>query len=192
MFAQYGVKAGNLNPWADMFIVDMEKNDFVPNGATSYVHDGPISAGQNGSGAFFRLLARNTSRAEKHGIVHPNQGQPLYIALEGDPAFDADPITFRDFASGIVYKAHLEETVTGSGANVQSSFFITLDRTEKGGTTKTFKIGSPGIKRPRIFSYRIRNVLVNSSGNSLIFVIEMKRRSETGHDIRYMVEAIKF
>ena len=29
MFAQYGVRTGTLRPWADLFLVDVARNNFV-------------------------------------------------------------------------------------------------------------------------------------------------------------------
>ena len=192
MFAQYGVKSGLLTPWADVYIVDVGKNDFVPGGRISYTHDRPIDAGQDGTGALYRLIATNAVLAERYGVTYPNQGQPLYISLDGDPAYDGQPITFRDFVSGISYRASLVETVSGLGDNLRSSFYIMLKCIDSDGTEKTFTIGTPDIRRPRISSYRIKKVLIAPPGNSLIFVIEMKRLAENGHDIRYMVEALRF
>jgi len=194
MFAQYGVRSGTLRPWANLFVVDVARNDFVPGGRASYTHDRPIVAGQSGSGAMHSLIARNASLAERHGVVFPNQGQPLYIALPGDPALYNKPITFRDFASGdttIYYEATLVERVEGVGVNLRSSFFINLRRTHRG-ETRTFTVGSPSIWRNGILSYRIRQVLVSPSGDSMIFVIEMRRVAGDTHDIRYMVEALRF
>ena len=192
MFAQYGVKSGTLRPWADMFIVDVKRNDFIRGGRVSYNHDKPIDAGQEGSGALFKLIAQNAGLAERNRISYPNQGQPLYIALEGDPAYSGENITFRDFFSGIFYRASLIETITGQGEALKSSFYIRLECTENDNTEKTFVIGTPELKRPLISSYRIKKVLIDPSGSALIFVIEMKRETENGHDIRYMVEALRF
>ena len=192
MFAQYGVRSGTLRPWADMFVVDVTRNDFVRGGRLSYTHSNPIQAGQNGSGALFHLVAQNAALAARHEVIFPNQGLPLYIALDGDPAYNGEDITFRDFVSGISYKASLVETITGEGLNLRSSFFITVESTESDGSVKTFTVGTPELRRSQIMSYRIKKVLIAPSGNSLIFVIEMKRRAETSHDIRYMVEALRF
>ena len=51
-FAQYGVQSGTLKPWAELFVVDVARNEFVSGGRLSYVHDSPVIAGQDGSGAF--------------------------------------------------------------------------------------------------------------------------------------------
>jgi predicted secreted protein len=192
MFAQYGVQAGTLYPWADLFIVDVTHNDFVPQGRISYTHDKPIDAGQDGAGALYRLLIQNAAIIERYGLSYPNQGQPLYIALNGDPAYDGATITFRDFVSDTFYQANLVENIKDSGENARSSFYITLESAGSDGAARTFTIGTPQLERAAIFSYRIKKVLVAPSGNALIFVIEMKRHAENGHDIRYMVEALRF
>ena len=192
IFAQYGVRSGNLRPWADMFIVDVTRNDFVRGGRISYIHQNPINAGQDGSGALYHVIMSNASIAGRYGVQFPNQGMPLYIALEGDPAYNGDTITFRNFNSGSFFRASLLETITGSGRDLRSSFYIFLEHTDRSGNEKTYRIGTP-IERPFIFSYRIKKVLTSSDSKSLIFVIEMKRLSDSGsHDIRYMVEAIRF
>ena len=191
MFAQHGVRSGTLYPWADLFVVDVARNDFVPQGRISYTHNKPIDAGQDGSSALYRLLTQNAGLVERYGLSYPLQGQPLYIALNDDPAYDGAAITFRDFVSGVSYRASLVEKISGSGKNVRSSFYITLESADSS-TEETFTIGTPQLERASIFSYRIKKVLVAPSGNALIFVIEMKRHGENGHDIRYMVEALRF
>jgi predicted secreted protein len=192
MFAQYGVRAGTLYPWAELFVVDVARNDFVSRGRLSYTHNKPIDAGQDGSGALYRLLTQNAGFIERYGLSYPNQGQPLYIALNGDPAYEGVTITFRDFVADISYQANLVEKINGSGKNVRSSFYITLESTDGDGEKKTYTIGTPQLERASIFSYRIKKALVAPSGNALIFVIEMKRHAENGHDIRYMIEALRF
>ena len=192
MFAQYGVRSGTLRPWADMFIVDVAKNEFVSGGRISYIHDRPIDAGQDGAGALYRLIAKNSPLVERYGVTYPNQGQPLYIALEGDPAYNGDTISFRDFVSGFFYRASLLETVNGSGDDLESSFYIRLECFDGEGVEKTFVVGTPDHRRPLISSYRIKKVLIAPPGNSLIFVIEMKREAAGGNDVRYMIEALRF
>ena len=115
IFAQYGVRSSNLRPWADMFIVDVVRNDFVRGGRISYIHDRSIFAGQDGSGALYHIIMNNAALIGRYGVQFPNKGMPLYISLEGDPAYRGDTISFRDFTSGSFYRASLLETITGSG-----------------------------------------------------------------------------
>ena len=191
MFAQYGVRSPSLLPWADIFVVDVGNNDFVPGGRVSYTHDRPIVAGQSGSGAMHSLIARNAPLAERHGVTFPNQGQPLYIALPGGPALVNGEISFRDFSTGVSYTARLVETVEGTGAGLRSSFRIDLSSTSPEGQVRHFTVGTP-IWRPGILAYRIRQVLISPSATSMIFVIEMRQAAGNTHNIRYMVEAVRF
>ena len=189
VFAQYGVQSKTLKPWADLFIVDVPKNNFVRGGKISYVHTSPVVSGQDGSGALYSILSRNASLTERYKIDHCFQGQPLYIALEKEPEQSA--IEFRDFESGAYYRANLVPTVEGSGAELKSSFYINLERTARDGSKKTYTVGTPNVKRPLVASYRIRKVMIAPRDGSMIMVIEMRKQDNGEFDIRYMVEAVR-
>jgi predicted secreted protein len=194
MFGQYGVQSETLKPWADLFIVDVPQNNFVSGGRLSYVHDGSAVAGQDGSGALYRLIAQNASMAERYRINYCLQGQPLFVAINDD--YDSEtagqiPIVFRDFESGADYRASLISYVEGTGANLKSSFFISLERTARNGSKKSYTVGNPQIKRPLVASYRIRKVMIAPHDGSMIFLIEMKRLEGGSFNIRYMVEALR-
>jgi predicted secreted protein len=191
MFAQYGVKSGTLKPWADMYVVDVARNNFVSGGRISYAHDRAIEAGQDGAGALYRVITKNADFIERYGLTYPNQGQPLYIALSGDPAYEGKTVAFRDFTSGVSYQADLVEKISGNGRNTKSSFYITLESVDNDGDAKQYTIGTPQLERSLIYAYRIKKVLVAPSGNSLIFVIEMNLHGENGPDVRYMVEVLR-
>ncbi|MCL2209031.1 MAG: DUF2259 domain-containing protein [Treponema sp.] len=192
MFGQYGVLSPSLKPWAEIFIVDMDNNNFVPNGKANYMQNAAIKAGQDGSGVFYQLLNNNSDLASRYRINFQNQGQPLYISRDENPPQRGEIVTFRDFLWGKSYKAQLIPVITGSGLNVRSSFHISLDTVHPNGLTSIIKVGNPQIVRPGIASYNINKVLIDEKGNSLIFVIEMKRAAENGFDTRYMVEAVRF
>ena len=190
MFAQYGVQSGTLKPWADLFVVDVTRNNFVPGGRLSYIHDRPVVSGQDGSGAFYRVLTQNASIAERYKVDFCFQGQPLYITLDsGEPA--TLPIEFRDFEIGASYKAALVSNVEGSGTSLKSAFYINLERTARDGSKKTYTVGTPQLMRPLVASYRIRKVMIAPSDGSMIFVIEMRTQEGGSTNIRYMVEALR-
>ena len=194
MFAQYGVESGTLKPWADLFIVDVPKNNFVSGGRISYTHDSPVVPGQDGSGALYRLIAQNAATAERYRVNYNFQGQPLFIALgdEARPGANGQSsIGFRDFESGASYYASLVSEVEGSGPGLKSSFYIDLERTSKDGSKKTYRVGNPQLKRPLVSSYRIRKVMIAPHDGSMIFLIEMKKQEGTDFNIRYMVEALR-
>jgi predicted secreted protein len=193
MFAQYGVRSGTLKPWADMFVVDVAKNEFVSGGKISYTHDTPVSAGTDGSGAFYRLVSRNTAIADRHGVNFLRQGIPLYIALDADSGSpQGESIDFRNFERNLSYKARLVPSTEGSGSGLKTSFYIRLEETNASGGQKTYTVGNPGIKRPLIATYKIKKVIVAPEGNSIIFVIEMRKQVAGGYDTRYMVETLRW
>jgi predicted secreted protein len=189
MFGQYGVLSPALKPWAELYIVNVAANDFVIDGKITYTYDNPIRAGQDGSGIFYRLLTNNSGLANRYNINYQNQGQPLYISLNTNPSEHGETIEFRDFSSGKRYCANLISSTQGGGTNTKSSFYINLECTAENGYFRTYTVGSPHIVRSQVLSYNINKVLIN--GDSLIFVIEMKRVGEGGNDVRYMVEALR-
>jgi predicted secreted protein len=188
MFGQYGVLSPALKPWAEIFIVDVSANNFVPNGRITYTHDSPINAGQDGSGVFYKLVANNSALTGRYNINFQNQGLPLYISRAENPPTNGEKIEFRDFLSGSAYKAELIPYKEGSGQNIRSSFYINLENRAQNGQIKNYTIGNPQIKRQKIETYNINRVLIDSKGESIIFIIEMKRVSDSGYDIRYMAE----
>jgi predicted secreted protein len=193
MFAQYGVESKSLKPWADLFVVDVPRNNFVSGGRVSYTHDSAVIAGQDGSGALYRIIARNAALADQYSVSFLRQGQPLYIALDNDALSAGETIEFRDFESGSSYRANLVPYIEGTGANLKSSFYINLEKwnTASNGAAKTYTVGTPQLKRPLVASYKIKKVMIAPKDGSIIFVIEMKKQTENGSDVRYMVEAAR-
>jgi predicted secreted protein len=193
MFAQYGVESNTLKPWAELAVVDVSKNNFVPGGRVSYTHASPVTNGQDGSGALYRLLAQNGALANRYGVSFLLQGYPLYLSLgTSDRAGDGgESIEFRDFQAGASYTATLIPTLEGSGGSLKSSFYIDLERTARDGSKRSYTVGSPRFQRPLVSSYRIRRVIIAPQDGSLVFVIEMKKSGVGGFDIRYMTEALR-
>ncbi|WP_461246778.1 DUF2259 domain-containing protein [Treponema sp. R6D11] len=191
MFGQYGVLAPSLRPWADLYIVDVVTNTFVQNGKVSLTESAPIKAGQDGSGILHRLVSNNSSLTNRYGINFQNQGLPLYISRDERPPSHGEKIDFRDFLSGKSYNAQLIPTITGSGQNVRSQFYINLEVSSPNGQFRTYKVGTPSFVRQGIVQYNIKRVLIDANGNSVIFVIETMHVTDNGYDIRYMVEAVR-
>ncbi|MDR0690441.1 MAG: DUF2259 domain-containing protein [Spirochaetaceae bacterium] len=191
MFAQYGVQSGTLAPWADLFVVDVARNDFVSGGKISYTHNVPVTGGQDGSGAFYRLIAQNAALAQRYGISFLLQGRPLYISLENNLDTPIGTIEFRDFEQNTSYRAVLNPYAEGAGDAIWSSFYISLEHTARDGSKKTSVVGNPRIKRALISSYSIKKVILNPQDRFMVFVIEMKKQNHGSVDIRYMVETLQ-
>jgi predicted secreted protein len=189
MFGQYGVQSETLRPWAELYAVDVQSNSFVSGGKISYTHDGSVVAGHDGSGALYRVIARNTSLADRYNVSYLLQGQLLYVSVENGVSPGGETIEFRDFEKADSFQAALVSSNLGTAG---SSFFISLQRVNRDGSTRTYTAGNASIRRPGVVSYRIRRVLAAPRNGSLIFVIEMKKQNPDGStDIRYMVETLK-
>ena len=188
-FAQYGVQSSSLRPWADMFIVDVPTNNFVPGGRINYSHPVPITAGQNGSSALYSIITENASLMYTFRVNFHLQGKPLFVAL--DDRHPGETISFMDFDNNISYRATLVSSAQGVGTGLRTSFFINLEKTAADGTVRNYEVGTPELWRPQIESYRIRRIIVNPQGTSMIMVIEMTQRDGDWVNIRYMVEAVR-
>ena len=191
MFGQYGVLSPSLRPWADLYIVDVANNSFVQNGKVSLIDSSPIKAGQDGSGILHRLVSNNSNLTSQYRINFQNQGLPLYISRDENPPSHGEKIDFRDFLSGKSYVAQLIPSISGSGQNVRSQFYINLEVSSSNGQFRTYKVGTPSFVRQGIVQYNIKRVLIDANGGSVIFVIETLRVTDNGYDVRYMVETVR-
>ena len=194
-FGQYGIQAETLQPWAELNGVNVIQNNFVAGGRLSYTHDSAITPGQDGSGALFQLISRNSALTGRYGLDFMRQGLSLYLDLDGaraddSAASDSMAIAFRDFEQGSSYAATLVSRVDSPSGGLQSSFYIDLEITSRDGTKKTYMVGNPQVNRAQIASYRINRVMLSPRKDALVFVIEMKRLGSAGYDIRYMIETL--
>ncbi|MFA6507382.1 MAG: DUF2259 domain-containing protein [Treponemataceae bacterium] len=191
MFAQYGVESASLKPWAELFTVDVPRNDFVKNGVKKAVGKAAVDAGQDGAGIFHSLLEENAALTKKYKVDHKRQGSPLYVATENGGGKSGQILEFRDFDAESSYKAKLVSNVEGKGDKLHSSFFISVERTLKSGKVKKYIVGSPAIKRAGVVSYAVRRVVAAPRDGSLVFVIETVKNGAKGPIIRYMVEVFR-
>ena len=110
---------------------------------------------------------------------------------------DGTEIVFKDFEGSsaeqsVFYHIKLNPTVEGSGKNIRSSFFITLEKqNENGEVISKNLVGSPNIKRKGVSSYKIDRIFSDNSGRNIVFIIEKRVLDDTGTSIRYMVETIR-
>jgi predicted secreted protein len=189
MFAQYGVQETTSFPYADLFVVDVPANKFVPQGVKHGVYSEPSEPGYNGEGALFNLLGDNLSLKAKYGIRHLNTGRLLYLLIDGDkPKSELD---FRDFVSGKQYRVRLVQSARGSGKATRSSFFIEMTIISTSGTMSDYTVGLPNYERKEVKSYRIRQILLAPDGRSMIFVVEKEEVDTSGSNFRYMIETVR-
>jgi len=186
MFGQYGVQSDTLRPWADVYVIDIASNNFVPGGRINYVHSESVRAGYDGSGALYRVIARNTALADRYNIGFLLQGPLFYVSVDNGVPPDTETI---EFPFDSAFRATLTSNTRDS---VGSSFSINLERRTGDGSVRRYTVGNAGIKRPGVLSYRISKVISSPRNDALIFIIEMRKKNSGGStDISYMVETVK-
>jgi len=189
MFGQYGVDEASSSPYAETYLVDNKKNDFVRGGVAKKSFPARLEPGQDASGAFYALFADQSSLARKYRIDHLMPGRLLYILVDGQepPA----SLSFRDFKTGASYEVSLSQKTAESGGTVSSSFGIAATRTAKDGAAKRVVGGNPDIKRPGVKEYVIRRIIAAPDEKTLVFIVEKRMKDKSGGAIRYMIETLR-
>jgi len=196
VFGQYGKTDKKFQGWADIYQVDIAKNDYVDGGVFK-IKPSAVTSDKNGLEVYESLESKNfyylrDLKCEKANIDHV-----LYI-LDDVNKTGTDEIVFADFRNSDIenqntYHIKLIPNVNGSGKNVKSSFYITLEKKDsEGNVLVSKKIGSPDIVRKGVYNYKIERIFCDKAEQNLIFVIEKMIEDDTGISVRYMIEATKF
>ncbi|MEM5947256.1 DUF2259 domain-containing protein [Spirochaetia bacterium 38H-sp] len=186
MFGIHGITQKDSYPYAEMYVVDVADNDFVPAGVKKKTYPVSFLPGQDSVAALLNLLEDNISLTKKYGIDHLNQGRLLYILANG--AEPKDYIEFRDFYTSEEYHVTLVQTKKGSKESSQASFHIQLTKIDKSKNSITAVIGLPNYFRKGVMEYRIRQIILAPDNASLVFVVEKYYYDTDGPTIKYMVE----
>jgi len=189
MFGQYGVDQSSGAPYAETYLVDNRKNDFVRDGVARKSFSAQLEAGQDASGAFYVLFSDQAALAKKYKIDHLKPGRLLYILVDGQepPA----SLSFRDFKTGASYEVSLNQKASEAPGSISSSFGISVTRTAKDGAAKRIVGGNPDIKRAGVKEYVIRRIIAAPDEATLVFIVEKRMADKGGGAIRYMIEALK-
>jgi predicted secreted protein len=213
-FGQYGVTDTEFTAYADVWSVDVAKNEFIPGGVFSAkpAVQSPQSGADaktdavpvvgSGAGAqdgralslgwksFTVLGESSSSYLKKIGIDNALQGRALYVLSDSEPSLKT--ITFRDFETGNSWEVTLNSLVEGKDAKARSSFYLVASVTGSDGKVIRKTIGLPGFKREGVLGYRVRRIISDDSGKSLVFVIEKDLYQPKGSSVRFMVETARF
>ncbi len=196
VFGQYGKTDKKFQGWAELYQVDIAANDYTDDGVFK-TKPSAVTADKNGREVFEALDGKSFYHFKDLKCQPANMDHVLYI-LDDVKKSGTDEIVFKDFRSADlenadVYHIKLYPTVSGSGKNARSSFYIMLEKTNPAGEViLSRKIGSPSISRKGVTNYKIERIFCDKSEKNLIFVIEKMIEDETGTSIRYMVEAAAF
>lgn len=184
LFGQYGIDAADSAPFAELYVVDVPSNSFVPDGVFTNKRTGvPLSLGQDGRGSLFGLIGEAQDLITKYDIDHLSNGRPIYILVDGETP--KDRIEFRDFNTNTRYAFVLSQDQRTRNDTVEASFHIALTVTYPDDRSRTVTIGREGYYRPEVSAYRITQVLLSPDENSIVVVVE---KLLTDGSIRYMVE----
>jgi predicted secreted protein len=189
MFGQYGIDQAASKPYAETYLVDNKRNDFVAKGVARRTYDAALEPGQDATGAIFALVGEEQALIKKYGIDHMKPGRLLYVLMDGQepPA----SLSFRDFKTGASYEISLNQSSSEAKGQATASFGIAVSYTSKDGTVKRVVGGNPDIKRPGVKAYVIRRIIAAPNEKTLVFLVEKRTVDKGDQAVRYMVEALK-
>jgi predicted secreted protein len=187
-FGQYGKTDKKFLPYAEIFAVDVQKNDFIK----TFKNQASVQT-KSGAEVFEELKAANKNFLSIYSCSETRGAQILYLR-EDDDRSALNTIEFTDFVHSVrsdpvVYTIRLVPRAEGSGTNVSSSFYIVIERkNQTGAVIDRASAGNRDIKRAGVSGYRIEKIFTDSSGKNLVFIIEKTLVGEDGISVRYMVE----
>lgn len=188
MFGQYGVVDDGTGLYAELYLVDVPGNRFVPGGSHRQSYADRPDPGQDGFGALMTLYRDTIEKTRTYRVNHMASGRLLYLLVDGE---EPRPVlSFRDFQSGRSYRVELLQSTFGSGDSVSASFHVNLTVTS-GSEERYYTVGLPDYRREGVTSYRIRRIYSSPDDASLVFVVEKREHADTGFDVRYMVESVR-
>ena len=195
IFGQYGKIDKKFQGWAEIYTVEVMKNDYVDN-EVYRVKPSAVTFDKTGKEVYESLAGKNYLSIKKYNCAQNSPEQILYIREEEKKA-GTDEIEFKDFISSVsddqaYYKVVLVPTVSGEGINVKSSFYIDIEKLDSKGTVlASQKIGNPGITRKGVKNYKIERIVCDKTGKKLVFIVEKTMEDKTGINIRYMIETAR-
>lgn len=189
MFGFYGLDLGAGKPYAEIYVVDTKRNDFVRDGVHKGLYAVDLEPGWNPSGAFFKLFTGASSAAGRYKIDHLQQGRLIYLSVNGEEGEDA--LSFRDYKTQDQWELKLDQKAVEKDGVTSSSFGIELAFTSAAGKKSAIKIGNPQIERRNVLSYAMRQVIVAPDGKTVVILVERRERIGQATGLRYMVETFK-
>ena len=189
VFGQFGIHRDSSLPFASLYFVDVEKNDFLNSGVYSSSESQAVSLGQNGSGALYNLLHQASSLIRQHKISHTRQGRLVYLYVNGDSP--KSRITFRDFNTGTTYDIQLVQEARGSGETQSAAFHLLVSATSREGQVRTYTVGIPDYFRSGVSRYVMKQVVLSPDERSIVMVVEKVSDLPSGKSLEYMVETVR-
>ncbi|TFG88050.1 MAG: DUF2259 domain-containing protein [Gemmatimonadales bacterium] len=189
MFGQHGILEKTSYPYAELSIVDVPANAFVPQGVKKVSYAKGVEPGASGLGALLNALGDMAAQKRQYRIDHLATGRLLYLLVDGvDPA---ETLEFRDFPAGTKYAVTLVQTPGTKDGAPAAAFSLKVTVTGRDGKAKDYTVGTPGLARAGVKTYRVKQVLLGPDGAALVFVIQKEEVDGQAVTIRYMVETVR-
>ena len=186
LFAETGQNLEKGQIYANGYLVDVVKNQFVRNGVKKAVYEGSVNAGYSDAGALFNLLAEWNGFLKPYSINHLNTGRLIYSLEPGAEAKNV--LTYRDFFTKKNYEIELNQMKIENP--LKSSFFISVKVTDANGNRLAKVVGMPDFQRENVSDYFIRQVIISPDNKQIVFVIAKTVIINGETSIRYMVETL--
>lgn len=186
LFAETGQNLEKGQIYANGYLVDVVKNQFVRNGVKKAVYEGSVNAGYSDMGALFNLLAEWNNFLKPYAINHLNTGRLIYSLEPGAEAKNV--LSYRDFFTKKNYEIELNQMKTENP--LKSSFFISVKVTDADGNRLAKVVGMPDFQRENVSDYFIRQVIISPDNKQIVFVIAKTVIIDGETSIRYMVETL--
>lgn len=195
-FAQYGITDKDFQGYAEIYIVDIAKNDFVKNGKF-LTEPSATTKGKSGVIIFDTLKTKNSKTIDAYKFNKSAIEDVLYIK-PNDTKSSTESITVTDFEhttqdNPITYSFTLTPFFSGKGSSLTSSFYISVEKKDKDGVLIEKKVvGNPNVKRAKVSGYAIEKIICSKDAKNFVIIVE-KRSDENGTpDVRYMVETFSY
>lgn len=194
IFGQYGKTDKTYKAWAEIYTVDVKKNDYVK--GEVYKSNAKSSDESSGKKNYENFKESLEWKLAKYN-AKPANAKTLLFLRETEKKSPTDEIIFKDFESSsesesIYFHIKLVPSYEGKGKNVMSKYYIDVKRLDQNNNVlSSWKIGTPDFKRKGITSYQIDKIFTDDSGKSLVFVIQKTLEDDKGTSIRYMVETFR-
>ncbi len=194
VFGQYGTLDTTSQGYAEIYTVDIAKNDYV-DGAVFTTPASAKTSGKKGHNLYTDLRKNNSHYLDGLKLESGDIDSVLY--LRGSSSSPNETITVKDFeesamGSSQVFTINLTPWFSGNTSSSQSSFFISVEKhNDSGAVIGKQVIGNPDIKRKGVVGYAIEKIIKSPDSESFIFIIEKTLATSSGKSIRYMVETLE-
>ena len=179
-FAQYGVQDGSGFPYAELYIVDVAENNFVPNGVVKHVWKEEDLA--QGIHVLLNTRAATDSILSAYHISERFQMRPVVA-----PADSQRTAVRWQNKDGEIIHVSMHQESRGEPAQYSSEAAFSL---HLAAPQDTLTIGQKSRFRDHIVRYDIDRVLTNEKQTAYLFVLRMAQIGFEGPSIRFMVETV--